>query len=134
MLTEKTLIPLIPNLKNRAKLYTKDHEDLVQDTLLKAWANKDKFTSDPLKFLFCIMKHLHFDNLRKPTTIPPFNAFQMPNQISVVALNECAKLANIDLAINNALGYSLEDMDTSIKRSSMYKAIKNIHSMKEEYV
>lgn len=148
MLTEQILIPLIPKLKQKAKKYTKDYEDLVQDTVLKAWIIKDKFTTDvvPLKFLYCIMKSINLDNKRKINVrniqIPFTINYKYPNQQATVAFNECSKLPNFEFALKNALGYSLEDIAVvdsypfkiNIKRSSMYKAIKHIHSLKEEYV
>ena len=65
-----SLVAAIPNLRAFAMSLTGDPtmaNDLVQETLLKAWANRDKF--DPatnLKaWLFTILRNTYFSHLRK---------------------------------------------------------------------
>lgn len=58
------------SLRRRAmKLTSNDHrvEDLVQDTLLKAWAKRDSYTPDTNlgAWLFTILRNTFFSDLRK---------------------------------------------------------------------
>ena len=58
------------SLRGRAlKLTSNEHraEDLVQDTLLKAWANRDSYRPDThlRAWLFTIMRNTFFSDLRK---------------------------------------------------------------------
>ena len=64
------LVATIPNLRAFAISLTGDHHranDLVQDTLLKAWANRDKFeVGTNLKaWLFTILRNTYFSDIRK---------------------------------------------------------------------
>jgi RNA polymerase sigma-70 factor, ECF subfamily len=66
----EALVSAIPNLRAFAVSLTGDHHlasDLVQETLLKAWSNRDKF--DPgtnLKaWLFTILRNTYFSEFRK---------------------------------------------------------------------
>ena len=65
-----SLVGAIPNLRAFAISLTGDHHkanDLVQDTLLKAWANRDKFeVGTNLKaWLFTILRNTYFSDIRK---------------------------------------------------------------------
>jgi RNA polymerase sigma-70 factor, ECF subfamily len=65
-----SLVAAIPNLRAFAISLTGDHHranDLVQDTLLKAWANRDKFeVGTNLKaWLFTILRNTYFSDIRK---------------------------------------------------------------------
>ena len=60
----------IPNLRAFAISLTSDHHranDLVQETLLKAWANSDKFDvgTNLRAWLFTILRNTYFSELRK---------------------------------------------------------------------
>ncbi len=64
------LVAAIPNLRAFAISLTGDPNkanDLVQETLLKAWANRDKFaTGSNLKaWLFTILRNTYFSEFRK---------------------------------------------------------------------
>ena len=66
----EALVAAIPNLRAFAISLTGDHHkanDLVQDTLLKAWANRDKFeVGTNLKaWLFTILRNTYFSDIRK---------------------------------------------------------------------
>lgn len=66
----EALVGAIPNLRAFAISLTGDHHkanDLVQDTLLKAWANRDKFeVGTNLKaWLFTILRNTYFSDIRK---------------------------------------------------------------------
>ncbi len=65
-----TLVATIPNLRAFAISLTGDHHranDLVQETLLKAWANRDSFeVGTNLKaWLFTILRNTYFSEIRK---------------------------------------------------------------------
>ena len=67
---EALLPPLMQILHRRALQLTSDNhraEDLVQATLLKAWANRDKYQPDTLlrAWLFTILRNTFFSDLRK---------------------------------------------------------------------
>ena len=67
---KEALVAAIPNLRAFAISLTGDHHkanDLVQDTLLKAWANRDKFeVGTNLKaWLFTILRNTYFSDIRK---------------------------------------------------------------------
>lgn len=64
------LVVAIPNLRAFAISLTGDHHranDLVQETLMKAWANRDSFqTGTNLKaWLFTILRNTYFSEIRK---------------------------------------------------------------------
>ena len=64
------LVGTIPNLRAFAISLTGDHHranDLVQETLLKAWANRDRFEAGTnLKaWLFTILRNTYFSEIRK---------------------------------------------------------------------
>jgi RNA polymerase sigma-70 factor (ECF subfamily) len=64
------LVAAIPNLRAFAVSLSGDHHvanDLVQETLLKAWANRDKFTlgTNFKAWLFTILRNTYFSDLRK---------------------------------------------------------------------
>jgi RNA polymerase sigma-70 factor (ECF subfamily) len=66
----ESLVAAIPNLRAFAISLTGDHHranDLVQDTLLKAWAHRDKFeVGTNLKaWLFTILRNTYFSDIRK---------------------------------------------------------------------
>lgn len=62
---EKSIKPIIPYLHERAKFLSKEPEDLVQNTLLKAYKYWDRFDGTRLKgWLFCIMKNLSCSDYR----------------------------------------------------------------------
>lgn len=66
----KALLAAIPNLRAFAmSLCGKQHvaDDLIQETLLKAWAHRDKFQPDTnLKaWLFTILRNTYFSEFRK---------------------------------------------------------------------
>ena len=151
MLTEEILIPLIPELKKQAKRYTKDYEDLVQDTLLKAWANRNIFVDKddkfvPLKMLCLIMRQLFLDSCKKESsdarnsmcyTMLHWKMTQtQPDQFHTVAIKECSKLPNFDFALSSAMGYSLEETTakSDVKKTSVFKYTKQFQESKEEYV
>jgi RNA polymerase sigma-70 factor (ECF subfamily) len=57
-------------LRNRALKLTHDEhraEDLVQDTLMKAWANRDSYTPDTnlRAWLFTVLRNTFYSGLRK---------------------------------------------------------------------
>lgn len=61
---------LIPNLRAFAMSLTRNHaaaDDLVQDTIVKAWTNFDKFTqgTDLRAWLFTILRNTFFSSRRK---------------------------------------------------------------------
>lgn len=64
------LVAAIPNLRAFAVSLTGNHHlanDLVQETLLKAWANRDKFMigTNFKAWLFTILRNTYFSDLRK---------------------------------------------------------------------
>lgn len=64
------LVAAIPNLRAFAVSLTGNHHlanDLVQETLLKAWANRDKFVigTNFKAWLFTILRNTYFSDLRK---------------------------------------------------------------------
>lgn len=64
------LVAAIPNLRAFAISLTGDHHranDLVQDTLLKAWAHRDKFEigTNLKAWLFTILRNTYFSEIRK---------------------------------------------------------------------
>lgn len=64
------LVAAIPNLRAFAVSLTGNHHlanDLVQETLLKAWANRDKFVAGTnfKAWLFTILRNTYFSDLRK---------------------------------------------------------------------
>lgn len=64
------IAPQIPNLRAFAMSLTRNHaaaDDLVQDTIVKAWSNIDKFTvgTDLRAWLFTILRNTFFSGLRK---------------------------------------------------------------------
>lgn len=64
------LLGIVPNLRAFAKTLTGRHDladDLVQDTLVKAWKNQDKFeTGTNLKaWLFTILRNTFLSNVRR---------------------------------------------------------------------
>ncbi len=66
----EALVGTIPNLRAFAISLTGDHHlanDLVQETLLKAWSNRDKFIAGTnLKaWLFTILRNTYFSEIRK---------------------------------------------------------------------
>ena len=65
-----SLVASIPNLRAFAISLTGDPtmaNDLVQETLLKAWANRDKFdpSTNIKAWLFTILRNTYFSHLRK---------------------------------------------------------------------
>jgi RNA polymerase sigma-70 factor (ECF subfamily) len=65
-----SLVSAIPNLRAFAVSLTGNHHlanDLVQETLLKAWANREKFTigTNFKAWLFTILRNTYFSDLRK---------------------------------------------------------------------
>ena len=67
---QKQFVALAPNLRAFARSLTKDsHEadDLVQETLVKAWANRNRFAegSNLKAWLFTILRNCHVSNRRK---------------------------------------------------------------------
>ncbi len=66
----EALVAAIPNLRAFAISLTGDHHranDLVQDTLLKAWAHRDKFQigTNLKAWLFTILRNTYFSDIRK---------------------------------------------------------------------
>lgn len=66
----EALVAAIPNLRAFAISLTGDHHranDLVQDTLLKAWAHRDKFEigTNLKAWLFTILRNTYFSDIRK---------------------------------------------------------------------
>jgi RNA polymerase sigma-70 factor (ECF subfamily) len=66
----EALVAAIPNLRAFAITLTGDHtraNDLVQETLLKAWANRDKFEAGThfKAWLFTILRNTYFSEIRK---------------------------------------------------------------------
>ena len=64
------LVGTIPNLRAFAISLTGDHHlanDLVQETLLKAWSNRDKFIpgTNLKAWLFTILRNTYFSEIRK---------------------------------------------------------------------
>jgi RNA polymerase sigma-70 factor, ECF subfamily len=67
---EDALLPLIPNLQAFAFSLCKNHEradDLVQETLLKAWSHSHSFQegTNLRAWLFTILRHCYFSEIRK---------------------------------------------------------------------
>ncbi|MFN3972540.1 MAG: sigma-70 family RNA polymerase sigma factor [Gemmobacter sp.] len=96
-----TLLPQqTPSLRRRAlKLTSSEHraDDLVQATLLKAWASRDSFAHDTnlRAWLFTILRNTFFSELRKyRREIEDVDGscaqalFEEPNQDHALALNE----------------------------------------------
>jgi RNA polymerase sigma-70 factor (ECF subfamily) len=70
MRVREGLVAAIPNLRAFAVSLSGDHHvanDLVQETLLKAWANRDKFAEGTnfKAWLFTILRNTYFSDLRK---------------------------------------------------------------------
>lgn len=66
----QALIKLLPNLRAFSISLCGDHDradDLVQDTLLRAWRNLDKYQegTNLRAWLFTILRNTHFSNFRK---------------------------------------------------------------------
>ena len=68
---EQTLLSHVPRLRRYAQALTRhrdDADDLVQDTLVRAWAKSGLWrgVADMRTWLFGIMHNLHVDRLRRP--------------------------------------------------------------------
>lgn len=66
-----TLLPWVPRLRRYARALTgnrDDADDLVQDTLERAWAKSGQWqgVADMRAWLFGIMHNLHADGVRRP--------------------------------------------------------------------
>ncbi|WP_118133078.1 RNA polymerase sigma factor [Oceanicella sp. SM1341] len=64
------LVTLIPSMRAFARSLTRDHsaaDDLVQDTIVKAWTNFDKFKegTNLRAWLFIILRNTFYSNMRK---------------------------------------------------------------------
>jgi DNA-directed RNA polymerase specialized sigma24 family protein len=159
MFTEQQLILVIPSLKKYAKkLDYKNYEDLVQDTLEKAWGNRDKYdnTKGSLKsWMLSAMHNIYYTSLFergfRRGQVPKILTVSIdrikyekrinPNQEHIISLNELEKLPNYYLAFYKALGYSLEEImellkkqDIDIKRTWLYTTIDKFKEYKEEYL
>jgi len=159
MLTEKQLIENIPHIKKYAiKLYSKyysrkhEYEDLVQDTLVRAWSKRCLY--DPSKglarnWLIGIMHNIYADNTKKKLNESKVSIDDIildkkirPNQEHRIAFKEAQRLPNFDLSLASALGYSLEDImeqledgqGVAIGRTCLYNNIQKFRKHKEEYV
>ena len=103
------LVGTIPNLRAFAISLTGDHHranDLVQETLLKAWANRDRFEAGTnLKaWLFTILRNTYFSEIRKRRRevqdtdgVAASQLVSPPEQYGHLDLNEFRK-ALIDLS------------------------------------
>lgn len=64
------LVTLIPSMRAFARSLTRDHsaaDDLVQDSIVKAWSNFDKFKpgTNLRAWLFIILRNTFYSNMRK---------------------------------------------------------------------
>lgn len=115
-------------LRNRALKLTRDEhraEDLVQDTLMKAWANRDSYTPDTnlRAWLFTVLRNTFYSGLRKyrreVEDVDGVHAGALseePRQLHTLALNELiAAIAQLPvtqrrpLVMMGAYGYSQQE-------------------------
>ena len=113
---EGEFVDVIPALRAFARLLCRDPtlaEDLVQETLLKGWANRDRFVpgTNLRSWLFTILKNTHVSALRKARwEVGDLNGPSLenqavePNQLDVVHLHDtlCA-LQTLSPKLKNAL-------------------------------
>lgn len=100
-------------------------EDLVQDTLLKAWANRDSYTADTMlrAWLFTILRNAFFSDLRKHRReVEDIDGalanvlFEEPRQEAALALSELlTAIAGLpdaqrrSITLMGVFGYSQEE-------------------------
>lgn len=147
MFTEQQLVELIPKLKRYAiKLDNRNYEDLLQDTLEKAWTKRSTYVDNgKLKnWLLSIMHNIYCEQYGKIRALRDYSVPDKinPSQETIISINECSKLTNFDLALYKAQGYSLEEIIDKlkeediydIKRTWLYETINKFHKQKEEFV
>ena len=119
---EGEFVDVIPALRAFARLLCSDPtlaEDLVQETLLKGWAKRDRFTpgTNLRSWLSTILKNTHVSALRKarwqvgdPNGKSLENQAVAPNQIDVVHVHDTLRaLQTLSPKLRNALTAILDN-------------------------
>lgn len=101
---EQTLLSHVPRLRRYAQALTRhrdDADDLVQDTLVRAWAKSGLWrgVADMRTWLFGIMHNLHVDRLRRP-------------RLTLVEMDD--DTPEVPVAANQGDGLGLRDLQAAL--------------------
>lgn len=121
----------IPNLRSFAMSLCRNHaaaDDLVQDTIVKAWSNFEKFTigTDLRAWLFTILRNTFFSNRRKASrevadpdgiyagslSVLPAHDGRLAFREFLEAFNQLSPVHREILVLVGANGYSYEEAAT----------------------
>jgi RNA polymerase sigma-70 factor (ECF subfamily) len=132
---ERDVLPFVDDLHRRARSYTRnavDAEDLVQETLLKAFKAFDKFRGDThlRAWLVCIMRNTWISNHRTSRRRPPevLSGHVADGHLDAVALPRTAHALSAEHqalrhVLDPELVEALQALPADIRKTFYYVAV-----------
>jgi RNA polymerase sigma-70 factor (ECF subfamily) len=121
VLTEADILGALPALQKYARklVYRVDAEDLIQDTLMHAWAKRARYhAGDARAWLFTVMHNVHVSRFRSISSRPDaVNAHPLAEDIALVDAAAFLRLVVRDVA------RELQAMPEGMRQAVMLAAV-----------